>query len=42
VAGASESNGRFWLGEIYYVGIYDVALTAEEVETNAAIPYQAR
>jgi hypothetical protein len=40
--GASESNGRFWVGELYYVAIYDVALASEEVKTNAAIPYQMR
>ena len=40
--GAAHGNFRAWVGELYYVGWHDVALTADEVATNFAIPYQDR
>ncbi|MCG5054267.1 MAG: LamG domain-containing protein [Myxococcales bacterium] len=40
--GAAHANFRYWLGELYYVGWYDVALTEAEVKTNASIPYAQR
>lgn len=40
--GASESNARYWVGELYYVGVHDVALTEEEVGANFSIPYLNR
>lgn len=40
--GAAHGNFRAWVGELYYVGWHDVALTADEVSTNFEIPYLDR
>ena len=41
-AGAAHGNFRSWQGELYFVAFYDVALSADEVKTLAALPYAAR
>lgn len=40
--GAADTNTRSWVGSLFYVGWHSVALTEEEVQANAAIPYEAR
>lgn len=40
--GASHGNHRVWIGDLFYVAWYEVALDEDEVRTNFSVPYQDR